>query len=328
MASRAINPNLTRRFWRDFLRPEWGWLAIGFALMLVEGSALGALSYLLKPLFDQVFQPGGQAALIWVGGAIFALFAVRAFCVVSARTLITAIAQRVSALMQTRLLAHLLRLDQGFYQQNAPGVLIERVQGDTLAVQGLWTAVITGVGRDALGLAVLLGVALSIDVAWTLAALIGAPLLILPSVIVQRFIRRKSGQIRDQAGLRATRLDEIFHGIQSVKLNRLETYQTQRFAGVLDTILRAEIKSALGRNVMPAMIDLITGLGFFAVLWMAGDKIASGARTTGEFMSFFTAMALTFQPLRRRLGEIVWRDGRVAKASLARIYAPADTARR
>ncbi len=320
----APNPHLTRRFWRDYLRPEWGWLALGFALMLVEGSALGALSYLLKPLFDTVFQPGGQSALVWVGGAIFALFAVRAVCVVSSRTLMASISQRVAARMQAGLLRHILRLDQGFFHDNSPGSLIERVQGDTLAVQGLWTSVVTGVGRDALGLVALLGVALSIDVGWTLAALIGAPLLILPSVMVQRYVRRKSGHIRDQAGQRATRLDEIFHGIQSVKLNRLEGYQTQRYAQVLDTIQRAEVKSAAGRNLMPAMIDLITGLGFFAVLWMAGDKIASGARTTGEFMSFFTAMSLTFQPL-RRLGELsgTWT---VAKASLARIYALLDRA--
>jgi subfamily B ATP-binding cassette protein MsbA len=320
----APPPNLTGRFWRDYLRPEWGWLGLGFGLMMIEGSALGALSYLLKPLFDQVFKPGGQDALVWVGGAIFALFAVRAVCVVASRTLMSSIAQRVSARMQSGLLAHILRLDQGFFHTHSPGVLIERVQGDTLAVQGLWTSVVTGVGRDALGLVALLAVALSIDVTWTLAALIGAPLLILPSVLVQRYVRRKSGHIRDQAGQRATRLDEIFHGIQSVKLNRLETYQTQRYGRVLGRIQRAEVKSAAGRNLMPAMIDLITGLGFFAVLWMAGDKIASGARTTGEFMSFFTAMSLTFQPL-RRLGELsgTWT---VAKASLARIYGLLDRA--
>ena len=316
------DPAITRRFWRDYLHPEWGWMLVGFGLMLIEGSALGALSYLLKPLFDTVFQPGGQGALFWVGGGIFALFAVRAACLITSRTLMAAIAQRVSAAMQSRLLAHILRLDQGFFQEFAPGALIERVQGDTLAVQGLWTSVITGVGRDALGLTVLLGVALSIDVGWTLAALIGAPLLMAPSVAMHRYVRRKADHLRDQAGLRATRLDEIFHGIQSVKLNRLETYQSHRYGAVLDTIVQAEVKTARGRNLMPAMIDLITGLGFFAVLWMASDEIANGTRTTGEFMSFFTAMALTFQPI-RRLGELsgAWT---VAKSSLARIYALHD----
>jgi subfamily B ATP-binding cassette protein MsbA len=68
---------------------------------------------------------------------------------------------------------------------------------------------------------------------------------------------------------------------------------------------------------------VITGLGFFAVLMLGGAEVASGERTIGEFMSFFTAMALTFQPI-RRLSDLagLWQ---VAKASLARIYALFDT---
>ena len=315
--------NLFRRFWAGYLRPQTPVIALGFALMVIEGSALGGLSYLLKPLFDVVFTPGGETALLGVGFAILALFAVRAACVVASRTLIASVSQKVSAAMQADLLRHLLTLDGAFFQTNAPGVLIERVQGDTLAVQGIWSSLLTGIGRDALGLALLFGVAISIDPYWTFAALIGAPLLILPSALLQRYVRRKSNQLRDQAGLRATRLDEIFHGIQAVKLNRMEEYQADRFRTVLGAITKAEVKSVLGRSLMPGMIDLVTGIGFFAVLLMAGDEIASGARTTGDFMSFFTAMALTFQPL-RRLGEMsgTWQ---IAAASLDRIYALFDT---
>jgi subfamily B ATP-binding cassette protein MsbA len=319
----APSASLFQRFWGGYLRPQIGLIALGFALMVIEGSALGALSYLLKPLFDVVFTPGGESALLGVGIAILALFAVRGTCVVAARTLFSAISQRVSARMQADLLRHILTLDSPFFQKNAPGMLIERVQGDTLAVQGLWTSLLTGIGRDGLGLAILLGVAVSIDPYWTLSALIGAPLLILPASLLQRYVRRKSNQLREQAGLRATRLDEIFHGIQAVKLNRMEDYQADRFRTVLNAITRAEVKSVLGRSLMPGMIDVVTGIGFFAVLLMAGDEIAAGQRTTGDFMSFFTAMALTFQPL-RRLGEMsgTWQ---IAAASLDRIYALFDS---
>ena len=298
-------------------------LCAAFGLMVIEGAALGGLSYLLKPLFDVVFTPGGQSALFSVGLGILALFVVRGICVVASRTVIASVSQAVSAAMQTNLLRHVLTLDGAFFQSHSPGVLIERVQGDTLAVQGIWTSLITGVARDGLGLILLMAVAISVDPWWTLYALIGAPLLILPASLVQRYVRRKANHLRDQAGQRATRLDEIFHGIQAVKLNRMEDYQTGRFAHVLKTITRAEVKSVMGRNLMPGMIDVVTGIGFFAVLVMAGDEISSGARSIGDFMSFFTAMALTFQPL-RRLGEMsgTWQ---IAAASLERIYALFDT---
>ena len=315
---------LFARLWRTYLRSQSGLIALAFTLMAVEGATLGALSRMIEPLFDQVLAPGGGGAVWTIGLAIFGLFALRAVATVSGRTLIAAVTQRVSAAMQLDLLRHLLRLDGPFFQRNAPGVLIERVQGDTLAVQSIWSSLVTGLGRDLFGLVILFGVALSIDPRWTLASLIGAPLLILPSALLQRYIRRKSVLLREQAGLRATRLDEIFHGIQAVKLNRMESYQASRFAQVLNLIRAAEVKTAFGRMLMPGMLDIVTGLGFFAVLLMAGNQLASGARTTGEFMSFFTAMALTFQPI-RRLGELsgAWQ---VAAASLARIYALFDTA--
>ncbi|MES2664597.1 MAG: ABC transporter ATP-binding protein [Pseudomonadota bacterium] len=310
-------------FWQRYLTRTKGLVALAFVLMVVEGSTLGALSYLLKPLFDQVFADGGQTALALVGLGIVGLFAVRGITSLASKTLLSAISQTVSNRMQADLLDHVLTLDGSFFQAHPPGALIERVQGDTMAVQGIWISLISGIGRDAVALIGLMVVALSIDPLWTLAALIGAPLLILPTIILQRYLRRKAMQLREQAGLRTTRLDEIFHGIQAVKLNGMESYQSGRFRRILDRIRRAEIKATAGRATMPSLVDLVTGLGFFAVLMMGGSEVASGERTTGEFMAFFSAMTLTFQPI-RRMGDMagLWQT---AAASLERIVELFDT---
>lgn len=314
---------LFRRIWRDYLRAHIPAMALAFLLMVIEGSTLGALSWMMQPLFELVFVGGRADAIWWVGLAIFGLFCLRAVTSVANKTLMTRIAQRSSTRMQADLLRHILTLDTGFFQRNPPGALIERVQGDTLAVQGVWTAIITGVGRDSVALVSLLAVAISIDWRWTLVALVGAPLLLLPSVIVQKYVRRKTMQMRAQAGVRATRLDEVFHGITPIKLNAMEEYQAGRFDRIVDTIVRAEVKTAVGRAAMPALIDVVTGLGFFAVLILGGREILAGEKTLAQFMSFFTAMALTFQPI-RRLGDMsgTWQS---AAASLERIYRLFDT---
>ncbi len=319
----APPPQLFRRFWRDYLRPHLGLLALAFVLMAIEGSTLGLLSYMLEPLFDEVFAPGGAGALYWVGGAILALFVVRAVTSVLGRWLLARVNQTAAGAMQADLVRHLLTLDAGFFQTHAPGTLIEKVQGDTQTAQGAATLVVTGIGRDVVALAGLFVVALSIDPLWTAAALVGTPMLLLPALGLHRYIKRKSIASREQAGLRATRLDEIFHGIQAVKLNRMEDYQSARFQRIIRAIVRAEEKSALGRAAMPGLVDIVTGVGFFAVLILGGSEVAAGTRTTGEFMAFFTAMALAFQPI-RRLGELagMWQ---VAAASLERVYALLDT---
>ena len=312
------------RLWRGYLRPHRGLMALALAILLVEGGTLGALSWLLKPLFDTVFQPGATGSLLLVGLAILGLFVLRAGTSVASKAMLTLIAQRSSTAMQVDLLRHVLTLDQGFFQVNPPGALIERVQGDTTAVQGVWSNLILGVGRDLAALAGLFAVALAVDPWWTAAALVGAPLLILPTMVVQKYIRRKTASMREQSGQRATRLDEVFHGITAIKLNGMEAYQTDRFARIVARIRRAELRMAVGRSTIPALIDVVTGVGFFFVLMLAGPAIIRGERTVGDFMAFFSAMALTFQPL-RRLGDMagVWQ---IAAASLERLFRLFDTA--
>ncbi|WP_435259279.1 ABC transporter ATP-binding protein [Thioclava sp. FR2] len=315
----APQGSLAMWFWRKYLRQKSGMLLVAFVIMVIEGGTLGALSYTLEPLFDSVFASGGAGSLLSVGLLIFGLFVLRAVTSLASKSLLAQISYRVAAAMQADLLRHLLTLDLKFFQTNSPGRLIERVQGDTQSVQNIWITLIAGIGRDVISLIGLFAVAISIDPAWTLAAVIGTPFLILPAAILRKYLLRKARVARKQAGERATRLDEIFHGIQAIKLNRMEAHQEDRFRTVLKTIIRAETRAASGRAVLPSLVDIVTGVGFLAVLMLGGREVAEGSRTTGEFMSFFTAMVLTFQPI-RRLGDLagLWQ---VALASLQRIAA-------
>lgn len=316
-------PTLLRRFWGDYLHRRRAAMAGAFALMTIEGSTLALMSWMLKPLFDRVFVGRDEGAIWWVGAAIMGIFALRAVTLVASRALLSRISQAVATAMQRDLLAHVMTLDGRFFAENPPGAVIERVQGDTLAVQGVWSTLIAGAARDAISLAMLFAVAVGIDARWTLAALVGVPVLILPTVLVQRYVRRKMRRNRAEAGHRATRLDEVLHGIVSIKLNRAEARQALRFHAILDRIRRAQVKVAAISSVIPALTDIVTGLGFVAVLALGGREVMDGTRSIGDFMAFFTALALAFQPM-RRLGGLAgsWQT---AAASLERIYEVLDT---
>jgi subfamily B ATP-binding cassette protein MsbA len=312
------------RFWRGYLRRHSGWIAIAFILMTIEGGSLGVLSYTLKPMFDRVFIGGDTTAMWWGGSVILGLFVLRAVTGISSSMITSRISQRTSTSMQVDLLRHMMALDSQFYQSNPPGALMDRVVGDTGAVQGIWRTIVGGIGRDIVSLVSLFVVAIAIDPKWTLLAMVGAPALILPTVTLQRYIRRKSRQLREKSGHRSTRLNEIFHGINPVKLNLMEDYQLSRFEKIVREIVSGNIKMAGSKALMPALIDLVSGIGFFLVLVIGGRDIIADEKTVGDFMSFFTAMALAFQPL-RRLGGVVGTF-QTAAASLERVYRVFDTA--
>lgn len=303
--------------WRDYLREHKWLLVAAVVLMMIEGSMLALISRMVQPMFDDVFSQGDQGALYFVGIAIMGIFFVRALTSSGQRILMALIKQLAAASMRKHMLRHLMTLDSGFFQVHPPGQLIERIQGDVNVINGVWSSLLTAVARDFVSLIGLLAVALWIDWQWTLIAIIGIPLLILPSLLVQAYIRRRSRHSREIAGNVATRLDEVFHGINPIKLNALEAYQTRRYDTLIRRGVRAEMRTSVGQATVPALIDIMTGIGFLGVMLYGGAEIISGEKTNGEFMAFFTAMSLAFDPL-RRLG-LMSGQWQMAAASVERL---------
>ena len=309
--------------WRNYLHKHLWLLLAALFFMTLEGAVLGVLSWIMQPMFDQIFMAGDRGALWWIGTAIMVIFVLRAVATVAQRLILSLVAQRTAADLRSGLLAHLMTLDGGFHQTHPPGYLIQRLQNDVKSVNQVWNALITGAGRDVISLVILMGVAVSIDWLWTLVACVGVPLMVMPLFVVQKFVRRRAREARDLGARMAVRLDEVFHGIVPVKLNRLERYQSRRFDALTDDLVRAEVRAKAGAAALPGMIDLISGLGFLGVLVFGGSQIIDGTKTVGQFMSFFTAIGLAFNPM-RRLGAVsgVWQT---AAAAIERLKALLET---
>ncbi len=285
--------------WRGYLHQHTGTMAIAMLFMLIEGSMVGAVSYMMQPMFDEVFVAGNSGALKWVSIAFLLIFSVRGAAGVAQKVLLARVSQLTAAHLRVDLLKRLIRQDTSFHQTHPPGFLIQRVQADVGAVNDVWRGIITGAGRDTVSLVILIGVAINIDWIWTAIMLVGVPLMFLPIGAAQRYVRKKAAQARDLGATLSVRLDEIFHGIIPIKLNSLEDYQTDRFTEHTETFLHSEIRATFGTASITGMIDIMAGIGFMGVLLYGGSEIISGDKTVGEFMSFFTAIGLAFDPMRR-----------------------------
>ncbi len=303
--------------WRDYLRPQKWLLVCALFLMSLEGSTLALFSRMVQPMFDDVFTNGDTQALYMVGFIVMGIFIMRAFTSTARSILMTLINQRTAEGMREHMLTHMLTLDSSFFQTNSPGQLITRVQGDVASINRIWSGLMIALGRDLVSLIGLLSVALWIDWVWTLIAIIGLPLLALPSLLVQRYIRRRAHIQRELSANISTQLDEVFHGISPIKLNTLEAYRTKSYLKVLKEAIDAAVKTSYGTSAVPALIDIMTGIGFFGVLVYGGSEIIAGNKTNGEFMAFFTAISLAFDPI-RRLGALSGSLQRAA-ASIERV---------
>jgi subfamily B ATP-binding cassette protein MsbA len=309
---------LMRWFWAGYLRQSTPALLGAFAFMALEGMMLGALGFLIRPMFDTILSAGSTSSITWVALAIMGVFAIRAVSSFVQRVLMAIAQQRTSARVQTDLVRHVLTLDGPFFHKYPPGVLIERTRGDSQQVSSLWGQLFTSLGRDVVGLISLLAVALYTDWLWTLIVLSAAPLLIWPIGVLQKLVRRTSYQARETSSLVSNRLDEVFHGTTSIKLSGTETRETGRFNAAINAFVRSELRAVRGQAAMPALVDLVAGVGFCAVLYYGGGQIINGEKSIGEFMSFFTAIGLLIDPARRLgMSAGIWQQ---AMAPIERLH--------
>ncbi|MCC5969355.1 MAG: ABC transporter ATP-binding protein [Pararhodobacter sp.] len=305
--------------WHGYVRRYLPLLVLAIILMAVDGAMMGLFSLLVQPMFDDVLVQGNADALVWVALAVAGVFVVRALTALTHKPLMTYLSESVIGRMQERLLAHLMRLDQGFFHRHAPGVLIDRVRGDTQGLGMIFTGILPALARDLISVIALLGVALWIDWVWTLIAVIGTPLLVLPILALQRVVRRVGTRAREASAEASNRLDEIFHGVYTIQRNGLEQLEGTRFHASVARFIAASVRTKLGQSGMNALADLVGALGFSLVLIYGGGQIIDGSRSVGEFMSFFTAFALMFEPLRRLSG--LTGSWQAVLASLERVHA-------
>ena len=309
---------LFKWFWSLYVREHFGLLFTALIFMSIEGSMLGLLSYSIKFLFDNVLVSKDTSSILIVAVVIFSIFSIRAIAGFVHRLLTVNVCQKIIKVIQDRMVAHLLNMDVGFHQKNSPGILMDRVRADSKALSESVGEAFMTVGRDGFSLISLLAVVFFIDWKWSLIAFLGIPFLVLPILLLQGLVRSRAGENRDYESKANVRLDEIFHGITDIKLNRAEGRERNKFFDILQLTHKVRLRLEAGMAGIPAMIDVIAAIGFLAVMIFGAIDITSGSKTIGEFMSFFTAMALIFEPLRRLSN--VSGNIQVAMASLERVF--------
>ncbi len=309
---------LFKWFWSLYVREHFALLFIALIFMSIEGSMLGLLSYSIKFLFDNVLVSKDTSSILFVAVVIFSIFSIRAIAGFVHRLLTVNVCQKIIKVIQDRMVAHLLNMDVGFHQKNSPGILMDRVRADSKALSESVGEAFMTVGRDGFSLISLLAVVFFIDWKWSLIAFLGLPFLVLPILLLQGLVRSRAGENRDYESKANVRLDEIFHGITDIKLNRAEGRERNKFFDILQLTHKVRLRLEAGMAGIPAMIDVIAAIGFLAVMVFGAIDITSGSKTIGEFMSFFTAMALIFEPLRRLSN--VSGNIQVAMASLERVF--------
>ena len=297
--------------------------ALGIGAMIVLGLTEPAIPAILEKVVGGFEQQTLDA--VPLHAALFlGLFFIRGLSSFLSVFALESVAARLVQDLRQEMFGRLMRIPAPAYDNVASGSLISKVTFDAQQVTDAATNAVTAIVRDSVAALGLLGWMLWIDWKLTFIALATAPAVIAVVVYFSRRLRRMSQGLQRTMGDVTHVLQESIEGHKVVKVFSGQAYETRRFAGAANRVKRFQIKFSAAAAATAPIAQMITAVALAIILLLSAKRFASGAIAISDFVSFFTAMALLFSPLKR----LTSVNARVQKgiAAAASVFALIDAA--
>jgi len=295
-----------------YVRPHRGVFVVSIAATVVLAATEPATAALLKPLLDGSFVEKDPTMIVLMPLLLIALFVVRGIASFIGATTMESAATHVVYDLRQEMFERLLALPSSYYDNHSAGVILSKLTYDVEQLTQAATKVLVVLVRDTLAIAGLLGWAIYLN--WMLAAIALAlvPVVIILVKLLSARLRRINRGLQQFMGEMTHVLEEVIKGNRVVKLFGGQAYEKGRFHHSANKVRQYRVKNATAAtaNVQVVQVFAVAGLALMAYLAARMDF------TVGEFMSFFSAIALTLSPLKRLTG---------VNADLQKGLAAADT---
>jgi subfamily B ATP-binding cassette protein MsbA len=299
--SGRFDPRLTQvysRLWR-YVMPH---KLIGLVAMLaMAGTALIEVSmiWMLEPLTDEALVARNLETARWLPIAFVGVFIGRGLFGFGTEYSLGWIGRSVISNLRRDVFRKFLTLPSGFIETHATGPMLSRMTYNVEMVAESVTNVVTVAVRDLLTVIAAIALMIYQSPRLFVFVMILMPIIAVLIQVLGKAFRRYSGRIQDSVGEVTQVTDEVLRGNRVVKVFGGYDYETSRLIEVDERNRRQNLKLIRARSMGVAVTQVIFGVGVAGVIYAAAIESVNGNLSPGKFISFFGAMMLMLQPLRR-----------------------------
>ena len=293
----------------QYVLPYWRTFLIAIVSMLVLAISDPAIPALIKPMLDGAFIEKDPATMKWVPVLFVLLFAIRGFATYTNGIALFWVSNKVVMDLRQEMFVRILSLSSSYYDEYSSGTLLSKFTYDVTQIKEAATNAVTTLVRDSLAIIGLLGWMFYIDWKLTLFAMVSGPFITIVFMVIRKRLRKMSRKVQDSMADINHVLGECINGHKLVKLYDGTEQEINRFQKVSNANRRYSMKFAMAAVASSPMIQLITAIVMAIIIYIAIEKAALDQIEVGEFTSFFAAMAMLLNPLKRlaRVNEYLQR---------------------
>jgi subfamily B ATP-binding cassette protein MsbA len=273
-------------------------LAVAILGMLVVAPCSAASAWLVKRAVDDVLINKDMVALKFVTIGIVVLMTLKGvFRFLQNYYMNTAGLLAINDL-RNDLYAKIVCLPMDYFNESQVGMLMSRVLNDVGLIRASLPSMVmfTREFFSVIGLAFYV---FYLD--WKLAfwGTLVLPAALYPFIYYSKRMRKLGRRTQSHVSDVSVRLQEGLSGIKVIKGFAKEEEEITRFEGENAKLVASNNKQILASEQSSRVMETVGSFAAGLVLWYGGSRVIQGDLTTGALLSFLTALALLYDPIKR-----------------------------
>lgn len=285
------------RMW-PFVKPYWIRALVGILLCIPIGALDSVVALALKPYMDLVLVDKTDRSPAYIPLLIVAFTTVQGLLNYAATYLNTWVGTKINQDLKRALFKKLLSLEIAFYDKNNSGYIMQRFSSDAdMACTGLLDNLKVFISRLFSSLSL---ICVLIYNSWQLSiiAIVVLGCALLPLASVKRRIKFIVLKNVTEASKVFTNYNETYSGAKTIYSYNLQQKIYNKFDNTLRTIFKLTMKMVQKTAWMTPLMHIIISVGIGGVISYGSYLIVNGTITSGNFVSFITALVMLYTPIK------------------------------
>lgn len=308
-------------------RRLWGYVtpyrSIGYiAILAMATTALVEMMMvaLVEPLMDEALVAKNIETTQWLPFAFISIFVMRGLSGFATEASLGWIGRGVISSLRREVFKKFLYLPSRYFEVNSTGSMLSRMTYNVEMVAESVTNVVTILVRDFLTVIAAIGLMIYQSPRLFVTVAITFPVITMLIKFLGSVFRRYSERIQDSVGEVTQVTQEVLSGQRIIKIFNGHDYEMDRLVDADEKNRTQHLKLIRSRSLGVAVTQVVFGIGLAGVIYFAGIESINGKLSPGSFMSFFGAMMLMLQPVRRMTNvNAILQRGIAASKSLFKV---------
>ena len=283
---------------------RYKWHMIAVIILSVLASAMSsAPAWLSKKFVDDVLIKQNKEMFLWIIGGIFAATVIKVITSYYSEVVSNFVTETIKREIKIDIFSHLEKLPINYFKKNKLGDTLSKLTNDTTSL-GRIGFIIFDMFKEFLTVIILTAILFKVDYILALISLVLLPLIIRVVRKYTKKIRKYGRERQDTTGKVTAFTQETLSGIFVIKAFNNTDFVIDKYKDLTKEEFEQAYKTTkIKAKVSPINEVITTFMVLLVVLYGGYQILVTKNITSGDLISFVTALGLMHQPLKRLISK-------------------------